>query len=174
MGIQINKLTNGVVYIDGRKYLGVVEELTMPDVKVKTATHKALGLAGDMEFPTGFEKLEGTIKWAGPYSEAFALSSDPFSYHQISVRGNLEVYNSAEGRSEQVAVVFQGTCSFRNVNLGAMKQHDNWDASASLSFTQVSVRFGDTTVMEYDAMANIYKVSGVDLLASFKANTGAF
>ena len=42
--IEINKLTNANVYLDGVNLLGRAEEVQLPQIKHKMAEHKALGI----------------------------------------------------------------------------------------------------------------------------------
>ena len=41
--IEINKLTNANVYLNGNNLLGRAEEVELPQIKHKMAEHKALG-----------------------------------------------------------------------------------------------------------------------------------
>ena len=56
--IQINKLINANVYMNGSNLLGRAEEVQLPQIKHKMAEHKALGMVGSAEFFSGIEKLE--------------------------------------------------------------------------------------------------------------------
>ena len=61
--IEINKLTNANVYMNGINLLGRAEEVQLPQIKHKMAEHKALGMIGSAEFFAGIDKLECKIKW---------------------------------------------------------------------------------------------------------------
>ena len=56
--IEINKLTNANVYLNGTNLLGRAEEVELPQIKHKMAEHKALGMIGSAEF------FSGMIKWS--------------------------------------------------------------------------------------------------------------
>lgn len=172
MALDIRKITNGNVYIDGANYLGRVEEATLSEVKWKMTEHKALGLVGSVEFPSGIDKMEATLKWSGFYNEALLMGADPFTARQIMVRGSVEKYEP-NGRTAQVAVVMYFTATPKNTQGGSFKQHDNWDASTMFNVTACKIVYDGVTLLEYDALANIYKVAGSDLLAAYKVNTGA-
>ena len=62
--IEINKLTNANVYLDGVNLLGRAEEVQLPQIKHKMAEHKALGMVGSAEFFAGIDKMECKIKSA--------------------------------------------------------------------------------------------------------------
>lgn len=170
--LQIRRLTNAVVYINGTAQLGIVEECTLPELKSKMSMHNALGMVGDVELPSGFEKMEATFKWASFYESAIGLASNPYSAVQIQVRGSVETYD-ATGRTAQTPVVFYLTGSFKNLPAGNFKKHDNWDSTSMMNVTALKIEQDGSPILEADWMANIFKVNGVDQLADYKANTGA-
>lgn len=65
--IEINKLTNANIYMNGTNLLGRAEEVQLPQIKHKMAEHKALGMVGSAEFFAGIDKLECKINPWGSY-----------------------------------------------------------------------------------------------------------
>lgn len=63
MGIQINRLTNANIYVDGNNLLGRAAEINLPQLKAKMSSHPALGMQFEFELPSGFEKMEAKVKW---------------------------------------------------------------------------------------------------------------
>lgn len=59
--IQINRITNANIYLDGNNLLGRATEIKLPDVSLIMQEHKALGMVGKIELPAGFDKLEGKL-----------------------------------------------------------------------------------------------------------------
>lgn len=59
--IEINRITNANIYLDGANLLGRAEEVKLPDVSMTMQEHKALGMVGKVELPAGFDKMEGEI-----------------------------------------------------------------------------------------------------------------
>ena len=57
--IQINRITNANIYLDGNNLLGRATEIKLPDVSLIMQEHKALGMVGKIELPAGFDKLGG-------------------------------------------------------------------------------------------------------------------
>ena len=56
--IEINKLTNANIYLDGVNLLGRAEEVQLPQIKHKMAEHKALGMVGSAEFFAGIDNAK--------------------------------------------------------------------------------------------------------------------
>lgn len=171
MALQVNRLTNGNIYIDGNSFLGTIEEFQLPDVKAVFADHKALGMAGKIELPSGIDKVEARLRFNAPYANAMKLKADPFTSRRMQFRGNLETYQGAD-RVAQTAYKVTITASFKNMPAGNMKQHDNVEMESMLNVTYIKVDIGTENIMEYDALNNIYIVDGVDLLQQYRANLG--
>ena len=91
--IEINKLTNCNVYMNGNNLLGRAEEVQLPQIKHKMAEHKALGMVGSAEFFAGIDKLECKIKWNALYPDVLRTCANPFTAAILQVRANLETYN---------------------------------------------------------------------------------
>ncbi len=60
--IQLNRITNANIYLEGNNLLGRAEEVKLPDVSAIMQEHKAPGMVGKIELPAGFDKLEGETK----------------------------------------------------------------------------------------------------------------
>lgn len=170
--IQINRVTNANIYIEGNSLLGRAEEIKLPDISAMLSEHKALGMIGKIELPSGFDKLEGEIKWNSYYKDVAKMMANPFKTVQLQCRSNIEVYGSG-GRTEQLPLVTHLTLMFKKNSLGTFKPHDNVEIPAAFSATYVKQVIAGEEVLELDYMANIFKVGGEDLLAEYRANLGA-
>lgn len=171
MNIQVNRLTNGNMYINGNSYLGTIEEVQLPDVKGKYAEHKALGMNGSVELPSGIDKMESKIKFNAPYARVMKLAANPYESHTLMFRGNLETYEGAQ-RVGQVPYKCVMKAGFKNVNPGSMKQHDNVEMESMLNVTYCKLEIDNEEIFEIDVLNNIHKVDGVDILAVYRANLG--
>jgi uncharacterized protein len=169
--IEIKRITNANVYVDGNSLLGKVDECKLPEVKVTMTEHKALGMQGKLEFPSGLDKLEATFKWNSLYSDILVKVANPYKAAEVQLRGSLETYGNG-GRTDQVPVVAYLTGVFSKFPLGGFKQHDNVEAETTMSVTYCKLEIDGKEVIEFDALANIYKADGVDLLETYKTNIG--
>ena len=169
--IEINRITNANIYIDGNSFLGRAAEIKLPDVSAIMTEHKALGMIGKIELPAGFEKLEGEIVWNAPYKEVFAKIANPFQSYALQCRSSLETYSNA-GRIAEVQLATHLTVMFTKNPLGSFKQHENAEFTSAFNATYVKQIIGGTEVLEIDYMNNIYRVNGIDQMTRYRSNIG--
>ena len=170
--IEVNRLTNANVYVDGNSFLGRAEEIDLPKITQKMADHIALGMQGSIELPTGIEKMEARIKWNAMYADALKKMANPYQAMRLMLRASLEVY-SAQGRVEEQPVVVYMTATAKETPLGNFKQHENVELENMLNVTYVKLEINGEPIVEFDALANVYKAGGVDLLATYRNNIGS-
>ena len=94
--IQVNRIVNANIYIDGTNLLGRAEEVKLPDIQAIMNEHKALGMVGKIELPSGFDKLEGEVKWNSLYEESAKAMANPFKAVQRLLTNTLSNPNTGE------------------------------------------------------------------------------
>jgi hypothetical protein len=167
--MQVRKILGANVYLNGNNLLGQADEVTPPSIKMKMEDHKALGQFIGTEFPTGIEKLEATFKFNSYYPEI--LKTNPLNTVDLQVRGNQAIYEG-DAISSQVEVVHHIRGIFKETNFDAIKQGEQSGVEKQMSVTYSRLVVGGITIHELDAVNNIYKVNGEDILASYKRNIG--
>ena len=169
--IQLNRVTNANIYVDGNCLLGKAEEIKLPDITTVMSEHKALGLVGKIELPSGFEKMEGEIKWNSFYRDVWLKMNNPYSMVQLQVRSSVETYG-AMGRMQQQPLVTFLSVMFKKNPMGTFKQNDNAEFSSSFACYYIKQQLAGEDMLELDVLANIYKVGGVDQLDIYRNNIG--
>lgn len=169
--VTIGRLTNANLYMDGGPLFGKAESVNLPDVSYKQAEHKALGLVGTIEYFAGIDKMEGSIKWTSFYADQLKKMGDPFTAKKVIVYGNLEEYQGGSRVGQTPAKVFM-TIAPKNFPLGNFQQHDNVELESKFGCTYIRLEVNGETIYELDVEANIWKVDGIDLLATYRQNLG--
>lgn len=169
--IQVNRVTNANIYLDGKSLLGRAEEVSLPTVKQIMSEHKALGMNGKFELPAGVDKLETRIKWNSFYRDTMVKAANPDAAVNIQCRSSIKTYGSA-GVLNEVPCVVHMTAQFKDFPLGNFKQQDNVELESNLNVTYCKLVIDGTEVLEIDVLANIHKVNGTDILAKYRANLG--
>jgi len=169
--ITLKRITNAAVYINGNSLLGKAEEIKLPDITTLMTEHKALGMIGKIELPSGFDKLDGEIKWNSFYPDVAGAMNDPYTMVPLQIRSSVETWGSG-GRTQQQPLVTFITALFKKNPLGSFKQNDNAEFSSGFTAYYIRQQFAGKDMIELDVLANIYKVNGVDKLDLFRANQG--
>jgi P2 family phage contractile tail tube protein len=173
MAINVNRVTNANIYLTGTgSLLGRAEEISLPDVKASMSDHKAIGMFGKLELPSGIDKMECKIKWNAIYPEVAKKFNDIFASREIQVRYPIENY-TAQGRTGTVGARVAMTVLPKNIPLGNFKQHDNVELEQTFTVTYFKMEVDGVIVTEIDVLNNIYIVDGVDKLAAYRAALGA-
>jgi P2 family phage contractile tail tube protein len=64
------------------------------------------------------------------------------------------------------------TVQFKDFPTGAFKQQENAEFESPLNVLYIRVEVGGQPIVEFDPLANIYKVDGVDVLSQYRNNLG--
>lgn len=170
--IEVNRLSEASVYLEGLPIHGRAEEVDIPDLKWKQSSSKALGLVGEATFPTSLEPLKAKFKWTSFYPELMAALADPTRAARLQVYGNLRTFaNGGELVAERSVVVWLRGW-FPSLKLGAFKAHENVATESEMEVLYLRIETDGVPIIEVDTMANIYSVHGVDLLETMRANLG--
>lgn len=169
--INVNRLTNANVYIDGASHLGKIEEIDLPKLSMKMVEHKALGMVGSFELPSGLDKMEVRVKWNSLYVDAISKMANPYASHEFSCRSSVENWTAAGRTGQQpYKCTFRGT--FTEIPTGNFKQHDNVDLETKINVTYLKLEYNGVAKLEIDVLANIWKVDGQDILTTYRENIG--
>ena len=171
MALEINRLTNALLWIDGKNYLGKIEEVNLPAPKYKMAEYKALGLQGVMEYYSGIDKMEMKLKINAPYKDLMRNIGNPLVKYKMMLRASLESYASGT-RIGEIPYVVYVTASPKDFPLGNFKQNDNVELEMNFSVFAVKLEIGGEKLYEIDQEANVFIVGGLDILAQYRANLG--
>ena len=138
MALQVKKMYNANAYVDGVSFLGKTEEVELPEIMAKMVEHKALGMIGGIELPSGWEKMEATIKWNSFYPDAMVKAADPFKTHNLQLRASLEDWGAA-GRTTEVPYVVFMTIQFKGIPAGGFKQQENAEFESALNVLYIRI-----------------------------------
>ncbi len=170
--IQVNRLCNCNVYLNGASMLGRCEEAKVPGIKHVMQEHKALGMVAKVELWAGIDKLEADFKWASFYAEVMGTIANPFVAAALQVRGSLQTWDDTGLVAESPMVVhLRGM--FVEHAFGDYKMITPAEFPSKYRATYVKCVHAGTELYEIDALSNILKVRGVDILANYRANIGA-
>ncbi len=169
--MQIQKLLNANVYDGTQSWLGRAESVTLPEISVETDAHKALGMIGTIEVPTGLAAMTVKVKWNGVYPDAIKRGMNPFVGFKLQVRGSVEVYD-ADGLAEEKPLTVHLTVKSKKHALGDIAAQSANAQEQELSCTYIKVILAGEELVEIDVVENVWKVGGVDVRAQYRTNLG--
>jgi P2 family phage contractile tail tube protein len=171
--IAIQNVPNANVYVDGANWLGRCAEIRMPVIKPKMGEYKGLGMVGEIPITTGgIEKLEAEFTFTSVDTIVARKVANPYVACQVQVRASIERHTGA-GLTERVPMVTTMYGVWGDNDLGTFKQHEGVQPKAKLYPTLVKQVIDGETVLEYDAISNLFIVNGEDLLAVVRRHLGA-
>ena len=172
MSLKVNKVTNANIYMDGGQgLLGKAEEVTCPDVQPKMVDHKALGMIGETELPAGLQKMSAKIKWNAIYPDVMKKTHNVYQSLRLQVRTSVETYEG-NTRTAQVPAVIYMTATPKKAGGLVFKAMDNVEREDEFNVTAYKLEIDGEEIVYVDVMANIWRVNGVDQLATYRQNLG--
>lgn len=171
MATQIKRISQANVFIDGSTFLGRAIEVELPEAKFAMTEHKALGLFGVLDLPSGFEKMEAKLKMNGLYADFQKAAANPFDTVNLQVRATQDAYSGA-GRITQEPVTLFLIGAFKSLPMGTFKPNEPVDVTATLAVTYAKLEINGISIFEIDVFNNVYKIADVDLMDQYRANLG--
>ena len=158
------------VYNGGNKLMGITGEISLAELKAKTATVSGAGILG--EYNTAvigmFENIQQEIPFRMINQEFFDLMNAS-KQAEIVMRASIQNVNKSSGgalSTQGMRVVFRGRPT--NFKMGQLKQANLMNASVTLELTYVLLEMGGEKKLELDKLNEIYIVNGKDLLAEVR------
>lgn len=161
-------LSNCVGFIDGVSFAGEMPSLTLPKVVLKTETYRGGGMAGEIEIPTGVEKLESGFTTNGVRREAlkwFGLSDRTAcnAVFRASFKG-------LKGKVTPVIVTMRG--GLKEVDMGDWKAGEKAESKHNMALTYYKLEVDGRLIYEIDMVGMVLVIDGVDVLAEERSALG--
>lgn len=161
-------LTNTNMFIDGVSFSGDVPSLTLPKVTLKMDGYRGGGMAGEIEIPTGVEKLESSFVTNGVRRESlkwFGLS-DRTACNAV-FRGS---FKGLKGKVTPVIVTMRG--GLKEVDMGDWKPGDKAEIKHAMALTYYKLEIDGRLMYEIDMVNMVLVIDGVDQLAAERSALG--
>lgn len=167
--MSAHKLTNGNCYLDGNTLVGKINDVEFPDLKYKFSDFNSLGMLGDMELPSGFDKMTAKVKFNMFFTSEFAKVTAPDRPVSLTFRGNQESFENGVKTSQNATITISGVG--KNFPMGNFKKNTETNLDVEMAVYSAKVVVGGVTLMEYDVFSNTFKINGRDINADWKLNT---
>ena len=164
---QPQVLRNMNLYVNGRSHAGVIGELILPKLKLKTEDFQAAGMDAPVELEMGMEKLEAS---------ATLHEYDATTYAMFGLTDGSKVNITARGALKQgdkvvpVVVVMHG--SWNEIDPGAWKVGQKVEQKINMNLEYYSLSIDNLPVVLIDIPNMKRIIGGKDALADIKAAIG--
>lgn len=164
-----NTLKNFNVYADGNSLMGVVEEVTLVKLSRKMEAFQGGGMVAPVDMDLGNEKLEHDITCGGFVAELVK------QYGTAKASGVLLRFAGAYQRDDTEAVqaveiVTRGR--YAEIDFGNAKVGDKSQTKLKASLSYYKLTVDGVVLIEIDALAFIFIVGGIDMLAKQRKAIG--
>lgn len=160
-------LKNFNLFVDGRGYAGLIEELTLPKLTMKMEEYQGAGMFAPVEIEMGMEKLEMdmTLAEVNPrIMKLFGLSNgDEFEF---TIRG----VQRGNGLPQSVVIHTRGI--FKEFDFDAWKASEKSTIKCSIACSSYEMRIDGIVIMNINPITMTREVDGVNQLAIAKQILG--
>jgi len=168
MATASNILKNFNVYIDGRGFAGVAEEVQLPTLELKSEDFRAGGMDGTIKIEMGQEALECNITLSGYDERTLALwGVGEGNLVPIVARGALE---SLDGTVTPIVVNISGT--IRSMEPDAWKSGEKSTLKLIVDIRAYKYSQNGQVIHDIDIINMVRIVNGKDRLANMRNALG--
>lgn len=164
-------MNNYNVYDDrARKMIGISGEVELPELEAITDTVEAAGILGELEDPvTGqFASAKIKIPFSNLHEDIFNLM-DTTNPPQLTLRGSMQVMNSATGGTDYVPVKIVVRGKATTSSLGKFVKGKKGEPEIELEILYIKVMINNKTTLELDKLNFVFVVNGKDMLAKVRS-----
>lgn len=153
-----------------RKMIGISGEVELPELEAITDTVEAAGILGEVEDPvTGqFASAKIKIPFSNLYEDIFNLM-DTTNPPQLTLRGSMQVMNSATGGTDYVPVKIVVRGKATTSSLGKFVKGKKGEPEIELEILYLKVMINNKTTLELDKLNSVFAVNGKDMLAKVRS-----
>lgn len=156
-----NILKNFNLYADGESLMGVAEEITVPKLTRKMEEWRAGGMPGPIDIDLGQEKI--VMDWTTGGLLFSALRKYGASKPDALLLRYAGAYQREDtGVTHAVEIVVRGR--HKEIDMGNKKVGDPNKTKVSTTCAYYKLSVDNEVLIEYDALAMIFVVDGVDLM----------
>jgi Bacteriophage tail tube protein len=160
-------LKNFNLFVDGTHYAGLVDELSLPKLALKTEEHRAGGMDIPIDFDMGMEKLDCDFTLCEYRPEVLAQLG---IYNNPIIPLNFKGALNDETGVIPVEVEIRGT--WRDMEMGSWKAGDKATLKVSITGRYYKLTIDGNDVVEIDSENLLRSIGGTDQLAEVRTAIG--
>lgn len=170
MATLATKINAYNVYLNGKKLIGLSDEVTLPDFEALTETLSGAGILGEIDEPIlgHFKAAEIEIPFRTMNAQMFSLASMQNAL-SLTLRASTQAINQANGATAFIPsrIVIKG--KNKAITGGKVKQGEGTGSSIKMEIFYIMIEVNKVKKFELDKLNFVYKVNGVDMLKKVRA-----
>ena len=153
-----------------KKLIGISGEVELPSLEAITDTIEAAGILGEVEDPvTGqFSSIKIKIPFSNLYTDQFNLM-DTTNPPQLTLRGSMQVMNSATGGTDYVPVKIVTRGKSTTSSMGKLSKGKKGEPEIEMEVLYLKVMINNKITLELDKLNFKYVLNGKDMLAKIRS-----
>mgnify|MGYP000129117513 FL=1 len=153
-----------------KKLIGISGEVELPSLEAITDTIEAAGILGEVEDPvTGqFSSMKIKIPFSNLYTDQFNLM-DTTNPPQLTLRGSMQVMNSATGGTDYVPVKIVTRGKSTTSSMGKLSKGKKGEPEIEMEVLYLKVMINNKITLELDKLNFKYVLNGKDMLAKVRS-----
>ncbi len=160
-------LKNFNLFVDGRGYVGLIEDITLPKLSTKMTDLQSGGMDLPLDLAMGMDKMEcsfSLFEYDVDIISQFGLNNG--AQVPLTLRGAMD---NEEGVTP-IIITLKG--AWKELDFGNWKAGDKPSLKVSISLRYYKLEIGGEEMVEIDVANMIRKIKGVDQLETTRAAIG--
>ena len=162
---MVTKINAYNVYLDGKKLIGISDEVTLPDFEALTETLSGAGILGEIDEPLlgHFKASEIEIPFRTRNHDIFKLANGQKAV-SLTLRMSAQSLSTGSMNTDFIPsrVVIKG--KNKSFSAGKVKQGNGTASSMKVEVLYILVEVDKKKKFELDKLNFVFKVNGVDIL----------
>jgi len=152
---------------NGKAFLGISGAVTLPSMDAITETISGAGILGEYEtaVPGQFSSITLEVPFRILDTDAFSIM-DMNSNVDLTFRASEQSTVKATGALKYSGMRIVTRGRFKNLSAGSLENGKQMGSSITLEILYYMVEIDKTKVLELDKLNSVFRVNGVDMLAS--------
>ncbi|MBR0316523.1 MAG: phage major tail tube protein [Synergistaceae bacterium] len=159
-------------YLNGGEFLGSVSEGTFPNFEAMTSEVRGAGLAGVVDSPTvgHLNSMTMSLTWR-TVTSAYITLMIPRA-HDVDLYASMQQFDAGLGIYRTVPIHVFVKAIPKNITPGNLVVSDVMGTQDEFEITYIKIELDGREVVEVDKYNYVFKIRGVDYLASVRADLG--
>ncbi|WP_163833293.1 phage major tail tube protein [Spartinivicinus ruber] len=160
-------LKNMNLYINDFGFAGVIDEIQLPKLSLKTDEYRGGGMDAPVEYDLGMEKLETQLTVSKYHKEVLTTFGIKVNNKtKLTIKGSM----LDEQNGEEKPVVINAEGRVKEMDFGSWKMGENAPLKLTLNLDYYRLMLDNEEIVEIDIMNLVRKINGVDQLEQTRKN----